>query len=69
MSERQETWWSCMSDEAKIWLICIVGLVFLISSIAWATAWYHTSVTISAMEHGYSQKIIAGSTSPHWVKD
>jgi len=44
-------------------------IVLTVSSIAWAISWHYTSVTVAAMDHGYTQEMLPGDKSAHWVKE
>ena len=62
-TERSEGTEIIMDSFTKQLLIVVFGLVFTVSSIAWAISWYWTTTTRTAIENGYTTEVLPGSSS------
>jgi len=57
-----------MDAPTKQLFIAVVGIVTVVSSVAWAIAWHNTTIACTAMENGYTSEVLPGSNEVQWVK-
>ncbi len=58
-----------MEEETKQLLFMCVAAVLITTAIAGSISYYYTTVDIKAMESGYNQRTIPGSSGVYWVKE
>ena len=58
-----------MEEETKQLLIMCTAIALIIAAIASSISYYYTTVDIKAMESGYNQRTIPGSSGVYWVKE